>query len=291
MVVRLVLHRLSFCLAACWAGSVAGSAPAHTEVRIITEPEGAEVFIGNVRLGVAPRGGFRLVADAAGTITYTIRKDGFVPVERRVTLSRGGPNPMIVRVHLEPAAPGGEPPAVAAPDTPAPAASLPRSPGQGAPSPPRAQPAAASSTRGGGSHKGLLLGGIGAAAAAGAGAAVASNRGGDAAGGGATGSAATLSGDYSGTVQDSRGGGGAVNVTLTHSTAYITGTWRGPEPVWRALNGTVSGGAIAATLLPSVATACPYSLAATASGDRISGTFTSFSCATPVSGTVDLTRR
>jgi hypothetical protein len=273
-------------LAAVLAGSPGSPAPASTALRIITEPEGAEVFIGNVRLGVTPQSGFKLVAQAAGTITCTIRKEGYVTVERSVTIEPGASQPLVLRIRLEPS-PAAPRAAVAPPD-----ASKART-GPPAPRKTGAAPTATATPSGPsqGSHKGLILGAVGSAAAAGAGVAVASKRHGSAPAALPGPSAATLSGTYSGTVQDSRGGGGPVTLTLTHSTSYVTGTWHGPEPVWRALNGTVSGGAIAATLLPSVSTACPYSLAAHAAGNRITGTFSSFNCSVPVSGTVDLTRQ
>ena len=245
------------------------------------------MFIGNVRLGVTPRSGFKLVAQAAGTISCTIRKEGYVTVERSVTIEPGASQPLVLRIRLEPAP--AAPLAAAAPPDAAKARTGPPAPRKTAAAPTATATSSGPSKQG--SHKGLILGAAGSAAAAGAGVAVASKRNGAAPAALPGPSAATLSGTYSGTVQDSRGGGGPVTLTLTHSTSYVTGTWHGPEPVWRALNGTVSGGAIAATLLPSLNTACPYSLAAHAAGNRITGTFTSFNCPVPVSGTVDLTRQ
>jgi PEGA domain len=293
MALRPALRLLPLSLVAALVRSAAWPAPAPTVLRIITEPEGAEVFIGNVRLGVTPRSGLKVVTQAAGTIICTIRKEGYAPVERSVTFERDARAPLVLRVQLEPAtsrtaaAPAESEKALRVPSATAPAPAEPapgprsRSSSVVAPSPRSKQ----------GSHKGLILGAVGSAVAGGAGVAVASKRGGTTAASANDPAAATLSGNYTGNVQDSRGGGGAVTLTLTHSTSYVTGTWHGPEPVWRALNGTVNGGVIAATLLPSQSTACPYSLSATVVGSRITGMFSSFNCPAPVSGTVDLTRR
>jgi hypothetical protein len=278
--------RLSGLSVAVLAGGPAWAAPIATEVRIVTEPEGAEVFVGGARLGVAPRGGFRLVARAAGRITFSIRKDGYLPVERSVTVEGRETGPVVVRVRLEPV-----PAAEAAAPAPSGAAKA-RTPPAG-PAPPRTATATSPPPRSsakGGSHKGLILGVIGGAAAAGAGVAAVANRN-TGAPSSTTAAPPTLSGTYSGSVQDSRGAGGPVTLVLTHATPYVTGTWHGPEPVWRALNGTVTGNAIAGTLLPSASTACPFRLSATVSGDRMTGTFSSFECASPVSGTLDLTRQ
>jgi PEGA domain len=291
--VRLGPRLLLLSLAALLVRSTASSTPGSTELRIITSPEGAEVFIGNVLLGVTPRSGLKVVTQAAGAITCTIRKEGYVPVERIVSFERGAPTSMVLRVTLEPmpSQTEGAPGAVAASaSAPASGPPAPETAARTSRATPRVPPPAAPA-KAGASHKGLMLGAVGGAAAAGAGVAVASKRNGTTGGGASSPAAATFSGTYSGSVQDSLGGGGPVNLTLTHSTNYVTGTWHGPEPVWRALNGTVSSaGAMAATLLPSANTACPFSLSASVAGDRLTGTFTSFNCPVPLRGTVDLTR-
>ena len=275
---RVALRPLALGVSVLLLHSTAGSAPTSTDVRIITEPEGAEVFIGNVRLGVTPRHGLRLIADAAGTITCTIRKEGYVPVERTITIERGAAGPVTVVVRLEPA--GSEPKPSDARPTP------PKAPGAGPPTRPET-PIPRSEGAKGGSHTRLILGAVGGAAAVGVGVAVLPDRGGSA----SPPSAPTLAGTYVGTAQDSAGGTGSVTIALTHSGSYVTGTWRGAEPWWRALNGTVNGSAINATLLPSVPNACPYNLSATVAGNRITGTYTSFNCAIGVTGAVDVTKR
>lgn len=54
------------------------------EVRIVTIPDGAEVWLEGVRLGVTGKTGLRLVGTATGTYKYSIRKTGFASVERAV---------------------------------------------------------------------------------------------------------------------------------------------------------------------------------------------------------------
>jgi hypothetical protein len=277
---RAALRSLAFAVPALLLPATAGPAPAPTDVRIVTEPEGAEVFIGNVLLGVTPRQGLRLAAEAAGSITCTIRKDGYVPATKTITIERGAVRTMTVVVRLEPAGPE----SAATDAKPAP----PQTVAAGPPTRP-ATPIPAPEPAKGGSHTRLILGAIGGAAVVGAGAAVLSDRG--ASTSTATPSSSTLAGTYLGTAQDTAGGNGGLTIVLTHSGTYVTGTWRGAEPWWRALNGTVNGGAIAATLLPSASTACPYTLTASVSGDHFTGTYTSFNCPVPVTGAVDATRR
>jgi hypothetical protein len=271
---------LAFAVSALLLSSSAMSSPAPTEARIITEPEGAEVLIGDVLLGVTTRYGLRLTAEAAGTITFTVRKVGYVPVEKTITIERGATRPVIVVVRLEPS--GSEPKAPHVEATP------PKTVG---PSPPTkvASPRPASEPAKGGSHTGLILGAIGGAAAVGVGAATLTNGGGSSPT--STPSAPTLAGTYVGTAQDSARGTGSLTIALTHSGSYVTGTWRGAEIGWRALNGTTDGSLVNATLLPSVPTACPYNLTASVSGNRMTGTYVSFNCAFPVTGAVDVTRR
>lgn len=231
-------------------------------------------------LGVTSRQGLYVVADAAGSIICTIRKDGYVPVTKTIGVERGGPRTMTVVVRLEPAVPKAQA-AVAGPASP------PKTVAARPPAEPTA-PVAVSKPAKGGSHARLILGAVGGAAAVGAGVAALSNPGSSTSA--ATPSASTLAGTYVGSAQDTAGGTGSLTLVLTHSGSYVTGSWRGAEPGWRALNGTTDGGAISATLLPSVPTACPYNLTATVSGNHFTGNYTSFNCPTPVSGAVDLAR-
>ena len=229
---------------------------------------------------MTPRQGLHLVADAAGAITCTIRKDGYAPVKKTITVERGAARAMTVVVRLEPAAREAQG-AVAGPS--APAKTLAASPATGP-----SAPVTESKPEKGGSHTRLILGAVGGAVVVGAGATVLADRGGSTTS--ATPSTSTLAGTYVGSAQDTAGGTGSLTIVLSHSGSYVTGSWRGAEPGWRALNGTVTGGAIAATLLPSVSTACPYALSATVSGNHLTGTYASFNCPVPVNGAVDATR-
>jgi len=199
-------------------------------------------------------------------------------LEKTITIERGAAGTVTVVVRLEPTGPDPKPPDARPAAPGAPEVRPPTKPGAAPPRTERAQ---------GGSLTRLILGAVGGAAAVGGGVVVLSNRGDSA----ATPSAPTLAGNYVGTAQDGAGGTGSVTLALTHSGSYVTGTWRGPEAWWRALNGTFNGSAINGTLLPSVSSACPYNLTANVAGNRITGTYTSASCAVAVSGTVDLSKR
>lgn len=54
------------------------------EVRIVTIPEGAEVWLEDVRLGTTGQDGLRLVGIATGTYKYSIRKARYSPAERTI---------------------------------------------------------------------------------------------------------------------------------------------------------------------------------------------------------------
>lgn len=114
---------------------------AQPEVRIVTDPEGAEVWQGTLLLGTTTRGGLRLLDVPPGTVTFSIRKPGFASAERTIRVE-GNDEPITLFVRLVP---------VSAPEaiTPAPPSSK------------------------GGSHAGLVLGIVGGVAAAGAGVALA----------------------------------------------------------------------------------------------------------------------
>ena len=56
------------------------------EVRIITEPEGADVWVFSLHLGTTTREGLRLLLEKPATVTFTIRKRGYVTVERTVRI-------------------------------------------------------------------------------------------------------------------------------------------------------------------------------------------------------------
>jgi hypothetical protein len=57
------------------------------EVRIITEPEGADVWVFSLHLGTTTREGLRLLFEKPTTVTFTIRKRGYATVERTVRIT------------------------------------------------------------------------------------------------------------------------------------------------------------------------------------------------------------
>jgi len=56
------------------------------EVRIITEPEGADVWVFSLHLGTTTREGLRLLFEKPATVAFTIRKRGYATVERTVRI-------------------------------------------------------------------------------------------------------------------------------------------------------------------------------------------------------------
>ena len=125
--------------------AVAASVPAGG-VRIVTEPPGAEVWMGMVQLGTTGEQGLD-IASLPGPVVLSIRKEGFQTAERTVTPDPSAPLSVYVRMRPGPAA------------APASVPSARRSPAQ----PPAAPPAAAARRRG--KALPLVLGGLGAAAA------------------------------------------------------------------------------------------------------------------------------
>jgi hypothetical protein len=86
--------------------SAAWAAP--SDVRIITEPDGVEVWVGEIRLGVTTRDGLLLTAVQPGSVTYTLRKPGYVQAARTVRVEDTG-QPLTILVHMTPAEPGPAP--------------------------------------------------------------------------------------------------------------------------------------------------------------------------------------
>jgi hypothetical protein len=58
-----------------------------SEVRIITEPEGADVWVGILHLGTTTREGVRVLLEKPVTVTFKIRKAGYVTVETTVRVT------------------------------------------------------------------------------------------------------------------------------------------------------------------------------------------------------------
>src|SRR5262249_2797482 len=58
-----------------------------SEVRIITQPEGADVWVGIVHLGTTTREGLLVLFEKPATAIFTIRKAGYVTVEKTVRVT------------------------------------------------------------------------------------------------------------------------------------------------------------------------------------------------------------
>lgn len=71
----------------------------HGELRIITDPEGVEVWLGAIRLGTTTKDGLRVVDIEPGTLSLTFRKEGYANVERTVRIEGSG-EPATLFVHL-----------------------------------------------------------------------------------------------------------------------------------------------------------------------------------------------
>ena len=94
----------------CAALAVALGAPAAAfpaDVRIVTDPEGAEVVQGSISLGVTTREGLRVVGVEPGSVTFTISKQGFETVTKVVSVGSGS-EPMTLLVRLRPLVAPGE---------------------------------------------------------------------------------------------------------------------------------------------------------------------------------------
>lgn len=71
------------------------------DIRILTDPEGAEVSQGSMHLGATTKEGLRVVGVEPGTVTFTISKPGFETVTRVVSVE-SATEPITVLVRLRP---------------------------------------------------------------------------------------------------------------------------------------------------------------------------------------------
>lgn len=155
------------------------------DVRLITNPEGAEVWLGSILLGTTTKNGLLLADVQPGPVTYSIRKNGYVDAERPVQIGSGS-EPLVVVIVLTPLT-GTDtkseqrPPGPEVTQPPSEPRELPPSqreqpaPQQPAKPPPTkavAAPQPSATPEKGHSHTGLILGIVGGAAAAGVGIAV-----------------------------------------------------------------------------------------------------------------------
>jgi hypothetical protein len=101
-------------------------------------------------------------------------------------------------------------------------------------------------------------------------------------------------GNYSGTLQDSAFGVGTIQLTLSQSGSSLTGTYEDQFTAGAgggSITGTVNGVSFSATLTPGVSTVCPVTLTGTINngGSNISGTYSTFHCSAPETGSFNLT--
>jgi hypothetical protein len=93
------MRRLCAVLAIAFSASAAAFAG---DVRILTDPEGAEVAQGSIHLGVTTKEGLRIVGVEPGMVTFTISKPGFETGTRVISVE-SLTEPMTVLVRLLPA--------------------------------------------------------------------------------------------------------------------------------------------------------------------------------------------
>ncbi len=94
---------------------------------------------------------------------------------------------------------------------------------------------------------------------------------------------------------DSSAGWGIVHVTVSQSGSALTGTWtftfaNPANNIGGTLAGNVNGRSVTATLAPSAAASCSFTLAATVAGDQMTGTYESAKCAVVVTKLIALSR-
>ena len=106
-----------------------------------------------------------------------------------------------------------------------------------------------------------------------------------------------LSGNYTGTIQDSLAGAGIIVATLSQSDSSLSGTLQITfadlqDNTSGTLSGTVNGSAVNLTFTPSDPLSCPFNAALTqVSATQIAGSYVAFNCSVAVSGTVNITKQ
>lgn len=101
------------------------------------------------------------------------------------------------------------------------------------------------------------------------------------------------SGTWTGTIQDSVAGQGNVTLTMTQNGDDLAGTWESTFAEGTnggSAVGVVNGNEVVLELHPSQATACPYNVVATRSGDTLSGNYSAFNCTANVTGTLTISK-
>lgn len=108
----------------------------------------------------------------------------------------------------------------------------------------------------------------------------------------------TLTGTWTGTIQDSIAGTGAILLTISQRDAQLSGTWQFTfaDPTNNnggTLSGTGGNPAIALVLSTSQPQSCSFTVAANRDEDNeehFTGTYATFNCARTQSGSLDVTR-
>jgi len=105
-----------------------------------------------------------------------------------------------------------------------------------------------------------------------------------------------LSGVWTGTFQDSASGPATARLTITQVGGSLTGTWSvdatsfaGAAPLG-SIFGTVSGSNVSIFLRSSDPPTCLFDITATATGNTMAGTYTTFNCTVVLTGSISLTR-
>jgi hypothetical protein len=112
-----------------------------------------------------------------------------------------------------------------------------------------------------------------------------------------------LDGVWSGTLSDGASGAGSATLVLTQMSAGVSGTFAItlPDAQNRAgrVGGTVAASVLVLTLTPSTPLACSptvtlsgtMSATMTVTGNRMTGTYSSFTCGGAIGGAIDITRQ
>ena len=103
-------------------------------------------------------------------------------------------------------------------------------------------------------------------------------------------------GTWTGTVNDAIMGPGTVRLTITQSGSSIAGTWATTYATVTnnnggSLTGTVNTSSVTATLIPAIATACPFHATVTLNGNSMSGTYAPFNCPVAVTGSITVSKQ
>jgi hypothetical protein len=106
----------------------------------------------------------------------------------------------------------------------------------------------------------------------------------------------SLTGAWRGTfTQEVQERSGTMQLTLSESGGTLGGRWEAQfppaDPYGGSVEGTVTGSAVEARLLPDSPEICPYDWTATAGGDRIAGRYEAFDCRVEVVGDIDVRRQ